>query len=235
MNRHTNTNRQIAWALAVGLGALVSVSMPAVSWGASGDLTSPVYSARAFVARGDAEVAAGHPGPAIVDYDRARLLAPRSTAVVAGLARARTAAGLPPAASTALSRTLNRLSPDEWSWVALAGFGLLALTGVGLSWGRRRRIFMAVGLAGALIAAGALMTARRLAPSPGAAVVIAPEVVARIAPFDAAEPTFVATEGSRIEIERVHQGFALIRGANGRGWVPRSKLETILPAPPPHA
>src|SRR6185436_6280980 len=73
-------------------------------------------SARDLVAKADAELAGGHPGSAIVQLERARLLAPRAPAIAAGLAQARAAAGLPASPNpNRIVQAAERLSPDEWA------------------------------------------------------------------------------------------------------------------------
>ena len=51
--------------------------------------------ASALISEGGGALATGHPGRAILDYERARLLAPRSAVVRDGLARVRAELNLP--------------------------------------------------------------------------------------------------------------------------------------------
>jgi hypothetical protein len=188
---------------------------------------APVDSAAALVRRADAELAT-RPGSAILDFQRARLLAPRAAAVEQGLARARAAAGLPPADAGPVARAAGRLSPDEWSRLALAALALAALAGTAAAWRLRRRwtgTAAAAALAVALVAGAA---AWRTAPRPSDAVVIAPGAVARIAPFAAAEVAFPAPEGASVTILATHEGFTRIRDARGEGWVPSAAVQPIL-------
>lgn len=188
------------------------------------------YSVRALESQADAELAAGHPGRAILQYERARLVAPRSAAVAAGLVHAREAARLPPVESGRLAHAARLLGADEWGWIAMGGLGVCAAGLVGLAWGLvRRRGFLAMAFAGTGIAILGALAAKQVAPPPDGAVVIAADVIARIAPFAKADQAFVAPEGALVTLERTHGDFALIAGRDGRGWVPRKDVETIFP------
>jgi hypothetical protein len=193
--------------------------------------TAEVFSARSLVAQATADLAAGHPGLAILGYERARLLAPRATAVTAGLARAQSIAGLPPADTSPAIRLAMCLDADEWGWIGMAGLILAAASLVALSWGRiRRRALLALACAGAGVAGAGFLSAVAVTPPPTRAVVVLPDSVARIAPFAGAEPAFVATEGAVVTVERTFDHYTLIVSPDGRGWVPEAGVETILPA-----
>jgi hypothetical protein len=197
---------------------------------------SPPYSLRALVSEADADLAAGHPGRAMVQLERARLLAPRSPIVATGMARVQAAANLPAADPGRVTRALQRLSANEWGWVALTSLALSAAGLVLVAWtvGRRRRFVMLV-LAGAAAATFGLLAAWRVTPPASRAVVIATEATARIAPFAASEVAFSVPEGTVVTIERTHGDYALIAGRDGRAWVPRASVETILSAPDPRS
>ena len=193
--------------------------------------TAEIFSARALVAKATADLAAGHPGLAILGYERARLLAPRATAVTAGLARAQAIAGLPPTETSPVIRLAMWLDGNEWGWIGMAGLILGAAGLVVLSWTRiRRRASLALACAGAGVAAVGFLAAVAVTPPPSRAVVVVPDSVARIAPFAGAEPAFVAPEGAVVTVERTFDHYSLIVSPHGRGWVPEAGVETILPA-----
>ena len=189
-------------------------------------LAAPTASAGALVQRAERELAA-HPGQAVLDYERAQLLAPRASQLHEGLTRARVAAGLPGETTGAASRVLRALSPDEWSRLALGALAVAALAIAGRPWWRRWTFPCAA--TALVVALGAGAAAWHTAPRRNDAVVVAAGTVARIAPFDAAETAFVAPEGSQVTIESTHQGYTRIRGDRGAGWVPSSAVETVLP------
>jgi hypothetical protein len=217
-------------AIALILGA--TLVLPRAS--ATTHASTGGYSARALLARGDAEMEAHHRGRAIADYERARLLAPRSPLISAALAQARASAGLPPLEESRFASALGTLSPNEWSWIALGGLGLAAAAVVGLGWGVRRLGFGAF-LVGAVVAAASATAAAETGPSPRSAVVVGSDVAVRIAPFAAADPAFVAAEGSQVTIERTRGAYAWVRSSSGDGWIPVDQIETILPPSQPGA
>ncbi len=219
-----SANRRFGTLLLLAAGAAALV----LGRGGRARAAAPQASVSALVTRADSELAA-HPGQALLDYERARLLAPRVPEVAAGLARARAAAGLPPAAPGPIARAVQWLSPDEWSRLALAALALAALSATAAAWRWRRRWTLpaAAGALGLALASGGL--AWRTAPRPADAVVVAANAVARIAPFAQAEAAFVVPEGSRVTIQSAHQGFARIDGSRGVGWVPDSAVERIIP------
>jgi hypothetical protein len=221
MNRTTNSLR---------VGRLL-VAVLALA-GARTAEAAPVASAAALVQRAQQELAA-HPGRAVADFQRARLLAPRAPEVQDGLARARAAAGLPAATAGLRARLLGWLSPEEWSRGALVALAVAALAATAAAWRVRRRLTLPLAAAALAVALGAGAAAWRTAPRWTDAVVVAPNTVARIAPFAAAEPAFLAPEGSRATIGATHEGYVRIDGERGAGWVPSSAVEPILaPAPP---
>jgi hypothetical protein len=189
------------------------------------------FSSRSLVAQADADLAAGHPGLAILQYERARLLAPRAPAVTAGLARARSAAGLPTAEASPVVRVARRLDANEWGWIGMAGLILGAASLVALCWGLiRRRRFLALALGSVGIASVGFLSAVEVTPPPNRAVVVAPNAVARIAPFAKADQAFAVPEGAVVTVERTYDHYALVAGAEGHGWVPEGGLEIIVPS-----
>jgi hypothetical protein len=190
------------------------------------------FSARVLVSQAEADLAAGHPGLAILQYERARLLAPRAPAIAVGLARARAIASLPSAEPTLARRVAQLLGADEWGWIGMAGLILAAAGVVAFSWDLiRRRGFVALAVVGAGIASAGFLTAIQVTPPPTRAVVVVPDEVARIAPFAQADQAFAVPEGAVVTVERTYQDYALVGGSEGRGWIPSKGLEIILPAP----
>jgi hypothetical protein len=214
-----------------------AVRWPAVAAaeGAGGGATAATaasrgYSARDLVAEASGELEAGHPGPAILRLERARLLAPRSGTIAAGLDRARAAANLPAARAPFPQRAAHWLSPNEWALLAIAGLVVAAAAIVAISWGRAARRGLSWLLGGGLaLAAIGVAAAVEVSPRTNSAIIVAPDVVARVAPFAGAEVAFSAPEGSAVLVERAFGDYVLVAGPEGRGWVPRRSAETVLP------
>ncbi len=189
------------------------------------------FSAQSLVAQAEVDLAAGHPGLAILTYRRARLLAPRAPAVTAGLARAQSLAGLPADDASGAMRVAGRLDADEWGWLGMLGLIVAGAGLVALSWGLiRRRGFLALALGGLGMASLGFLSAAEVTPQPNRAVVIAPDTLARIAPFEKAEQAFAVPEGATVTVERIYDHYALIACAEGHGWVPERGVEIILPS-----
>jgi hypothetical protein len=220
-------------AVAAGFGssqtlAASAADAPSIPW--SGQPPAATFSARALAAQAKTELLAGHPGPAILHYERAQLLAPRAPVIAGGLAEARAAAGVNVPLPSLWHRVEHRLGPTEWGWVGMAGLVAIAAAIIALAWGvLRRRGSTVLALAGAALSVLGFLAAVQETPPAERAVVIAPNVTARIAPFDAADPAFFAPEGAVLMVERTHGGYALVAGAEGSGWVPLRDVATILP------
>lgn len=194
------------------------------------------FSARSLVAQAEADLAAGHPGLAILGYERARLLAPRAPIVTAGLARAQSIAGLPSNEASPAVRFTGRLDANEWGWIGMAGLILAGAGLVALFWGLiRRRGFLVLALGGIGIASVGFLSAVEVTPPPNRAVVVAPNAVARIAPFAKADQAFAVPEGAIVTVERTYGNYALIANPEGRGWIPEGGVEIILPAKGKHS
>ncbi len=190
--------------------------------------STPVESVAALVQQAQADLAA-HPGRAVLDYERARLLAPRAPEIRDGLARAQAAVGLPATRAGLLESAVERLSPDEWSRIALAALALAAVAATGAAWRARRRWTVPTAVAGLILGLAAGNAAWRTAPQRTEAIVVGANTVARIAPFASAEEAFVAPEGSRVAIGRIHEGFVRFRSERREGWIPSSAVEPIIP------
>ncbi len=219
-------------ALAIGLGVLAAHAVPtSLGAGAPAAPATAGYSARALARQAESELAAGHPGPAVLHFERALLLAPRARAVADGLARARAVAGLPAETPALWRRLEHRLAANEWAWIGMVGLVSLAIGLVALAWGMFGRAGRATLLSGgAVLAAVGFVAAAQVAPPARRAIVVAPDVVARIAPFGGADSAFSAAEGSIVTVERVYGDYDLVAGPEGQGWVPRRAVDTILPA-----
>ncbi len=179
---------------------------------------------------GDTWAQSGHPGRAILAYERAQLLDPRDAHVKAGLAKERQTAGVATPSQSSLERVASLVSPDEWLGLAIAAAAVAALGLVGIGWSVRRTLSRALIIGGTIAAAATTTVAVWLAPSPGDAVIVQTQA-ARIAPFDKAD---VAFPGQRrrasVRIEQQHGDWLYVRDRDQMGWVPKTALERIVAA-----
>jgi tetratricopeptide (TPR) repeat protein len=195
------------------------------------DGASAGYSASALYNQANADARAGKPGLAVLNYQRALLLAPNDADIRANLAFVRTSAGLPAESEHWFSRGVRIANPDALAWTALAG---LLAGGVSLLAIRRypsRRVALRAVAALGISAIGlTLCNAVATWPSLHEAVVIAHGTAAHVAPAGNAETLFSLPEAETVAMGPEHQGFVLVQARDGRtGWVSFADLAPVLP------
>jgi len=192
--------------------------------------TPPVYSAPALYNLGNSYARAGSPAFAVLNYERARVLAPMDPDIRANLRHVRESAGLPAESGPWLTRHSRLANPDTMYWLGVIGLGI-----AGVSLLLRR---LKVGHRAALAAAasvGLLLTAMGLWDSAATAAILEESVVMQSSPASAspivgAEPLFTVPQAEVVSVRDQHGGFALIRDSSGReGWVARGNLTPIIP------
>jgi hypothetical protein len=189
---------------------------------------------------GNAHFREGKPGLAILDYERARRLAPRDPDILANLKFAEQRLGVdevntPPRAwqrflrSVIDSRTstewgvyellalwLTVLAVGAWLYIPRIRTGLLAIAVVGL-----------VGFAASVLALGRQVVGDRAAP---AAIVVAGETEARFAPMADSTTHFKLAEGTRVVVREDRGQWLFVERADGQqGWVKSDTLERVAP------
>lgn len=216
---------RMPWA-AVILGLCLS---PVAQAGAE---TPPLsYSAAQLYNLGNSYARTGQPGLAVLNYERARLLAPGDPDIRANLQRVRDASRLPPDTPTRFERTVTRLSPTALAWVGVLG---LLLAGIALIAGRvsarrpgLRRAAFVVGVAAAGLT---VCNAAVLWPTLHAAVVVSNATPVRVSPVPMGDPAFVLPEAETVRVTAEHDDFLLIRTRSGRsGWVSRANVVPVVP------
>lgn len=214
-----DARRISAWWVFLLMGLLISTV------GSAEAQSSP----QAFVARAEEAAAQHRLGPAILNLERARLLSPDSRRIADDLSRARLAANLPPDEPRAAGTLAQLVRTEQWGRVALAGLGLTAGALTAVVGRRGRRAFLIIALVGGLVTSAGVWGTVRAEPPPNLAVVLSPDLAARVAPSREARAAFVPREGSLVSLERAQGGFVLIEFDGRRGWVPASDVEMILP------
>lgn len=175
----------------------------------------------------DAYASNGQPGPAILAYERAHMIAPRDHAISTNLEQAREAAGVTAPSASRINAVLATLSTDEWTWFAIAA-AILACGGVvAFAWSLRGRAARAVAIVGILASAFAMTAAVGVAPAANEAVIVRGET-ARIAPTAAAEAAFTAPAGENVRIEQRRGDFVYVRDGDRSGWLPSSAVERVI-------
>jgi hypothetical protein len=195
------------------------------------------YSAAALFNQANACARDGKPGVAILDYERAQLLAPNDSDIAANLHFVRAKADLSDAPESWFTRGLTFACPNTLAW--LGTFGLI-LTGVGMVlvrlYPQRRLALRVLTFLAALLVATAIGSAITMWPKVNEAVVIVRVAPARTSPVLAAEPLFKLREGETVTVRAEHQDFSLVQAATGRsGWVDRANLSRVVPQSSDHA
>ena len=194
-------------------------------------LANGFYSSALYYNLGNAYFKSRHSGKAIVNYLRARRLAPRDSDLRANLQFARTIVEnyAPWKEVSPFAPPGNLLSADELKWLA---FFFLAFTGtffIGALYAglRRKRTTLFTGLFGvaSVYLAGACVF--QILQRSGEAVCVA-RGDARFEPSQEATIYFRMPEGTEVEILRCKDLWCKIERCDGKmGWVPAASLERI--------
>ncbi|MGA2605268.1 MAG: tetratricopeptide repeat protein [Verrucomicrobiia bacterium] len=189
---------------------------------------------------GNAHFREGKLGSAILDYERARRLAPRDPDILANLKFAEQRLGVddvnaPPRAWQKLLRSvIESRTSTEWEVYELLALWLTALAvGACLYIPRLRTGLLAiaavafVGFAVSVFALGREVLNDRTTP---AAVVVTAETDARFAPVPDSTTHFKLTEGTRVVIREDRGQWLFVERADGQqGWVKSDTIERITP------
>jgi hypothetical protein len=221
--------------LAAWMLPLCFVTAQAVTAEQSGENNTATssYSAAWLFDQANAWAREGKTGLAVLDYERAQLLAPNDPDIAANLHLVRTKAGLPDSPENWLTRSLICIRPNTLAW--LGSFGL-ALAGLSLLlvrlYPRRRLALISLTCVAALLVATAIGSAVMTWPKVSQAVAISREAPAWNSPVPVADPAFKLHEGETVEVRAEHQDFALVQTSTGRsGWVARADLTRVVPQP----
>jgi hypothetical protein len=222
-------------AAALTLSAALATSAASGAAGADGEASArsvPRYSAAALYNAGNAAARSGQHAQAILDYERAQLLAPLDADVRRNLEVVQARAG---AGSVAARDWLRRAHVAPAPAVYEGGVVGLLLAGMALlaraRWprGAAAPALGLIGGAGAVLLAASVIDALATAPVLKDAVVMHASA-ATASPTPAGATLFTVPAGETVALEDSHGAFWLIRNAQGReGWVPRSGVERVVP------
>jgi hypothetical protein len=198
------------------------------------------YSAALCFNLGNAELKAGRLGPALLDLERARYLAPGDAAINQNLQAARRAAGLEPDPYRWWQIVIRSIDWTVWLVVILASLTLIIVALVGLaltktraveSRGLRRvfRAFLFVCIPLALFFGFVELISIGFGDRIEG-VVVAKEGVLRLSPFAGAEKTGSIPEGELVTVENRHDDYLWIDDRSRQsGWMQEKDLEPIVP------
>jgi tetratricopeptide (TPR) repeat protein len=245
--------RAIAAALGLALLALAAPGMASAQTSASADaahaaaggdyrqavrgyeqaLRQHGYSAPVLFNQGNSWLRLGQPGPAILAYERALVLAPGNAAIAANLATARQRAGIAaPVVGTWLT-VVHYFSFDTYTWAALAAVWVLSAALVLLCLhGAARRIAKPLILVSVAVLCASADAAVLCWPDLSRAVVQA-AVPLQLAPAHSAAASGTLREGEVVWIQGHYGGFDLVRTADGHsGWTPADVALAVRAGPP---
>lgn len=178
----------------------------------------------------------GQYGPAILAYERARLLTPRDPDLLANLALARkaTAAFEDGGPYPRLQAALKYLSRNEWSWVVAGATLVLGGLAVGCgAWGLPRRgprhaavVVASMAVLGILMGAAALYLRRDEAAE---GIVLTDSAAVRLSPFKEAEPLGTPGAGRTVLLRARSGGFHYVEvpGTQLHGWLADTDVAAI--------
>jgi hypothetical protein len=193
-----------------------------------------VYSASALYNSANAYARAGKPGLAVLNYERASLLAPDDPDVHANLRFVRESAHVAAEPRRWIDPLVTVARPAVVAWFGVAG---VVMIGAGLLAGflaprhrrtrRTRRAALVVGVALVGFTVGNGMV---LWPKLHEAVILNAATPARASPVPMGDPLFVLPEAETVRITAEHDDFVLVRTRAGRtGWVSRANLAAVVP------
>jgi hypothetical protein len=193
--------------------------------------SQPRYSADGLYNLANSYARAGKPGLAVLNYERAALLAPNDADINANMEYVRASAHVPTEPRTRFARVAQATSPNLAAWIGVLG---IALVGAGLLARRIAPRFRWLRAGGVLLGV-ALITltvsnAMLLWPRIHEAVVLINQTPARVSPVPMGDTAFVLREAETVTMTAEHEDFILIRTRGGlSGWVARANLGAVVP------
>jgi hypothetical protein len=189
------------------------------------------YSADGLYNLANAYARAGKPGLAVLNYERAALLAPDDADIRANLEYVRAAAHVATEPRNRFTSIAQATSPTLAAWLGVCG---IVLIGAALlvkrvaprpRWVRAGGILLGVALIGLTVS-----NAMLLWPRMHAAVVLVNQTPARVSPVPMGETAFVLPEAETVTMTARYEDFILVRTRAGlSGWVARANLGAVVP------
>ncbi|MCI5120874.1 MAG: tetratricopeptide repeat protein [Candidatus Electrothrix sp. AUS4] len=174
--------------------------------------------------------AAGQIGPAVLNYERARLLAPGDADIQGNLSQVRKDAGLYQEEQTLHRRLVGLLGADQWLMVAGCAFlcfGVSALL-VTLVAEKKKGGLQWVMLCALLVVLLALPPVFFRYQDWKIGVVLAEDTHLLISPFADAAPAGDIKAGRLIRVEREHGDYAFVRTDNEKsGWLAKESFALV--------
>jgi hypothetical protein len=189
------------------------------------------YSADGLYNLANSYARAGKPGLAVLNYERAALLAPDDPDVDANLQHVRASAHVATESRGRFARIAQAASPTLAAWAGVLGIILVGLAVLARRIGPRFQWVRVGGIViGATLMAWTTYNAMLIRPRMHDAVVLLDRTPVRVSPVPMADTAFVLPEAETVTITAEHEHFALIRTRHGlSGWVARANLGAVVP------
>jgi len=190
------------------------------------------YSAAGLYNLANSYARAGKPGLAVLNYERASLLAPNDSDVEANLRYVRDSLRLASPPRNWFDRAVRVASPMVLSWMGVIGLSLLGISLLaGRMVSRHRWLRLAAAAVGLALAGVTVANGVFLWPKLHAGVVITGATPVRAAPVPMGDALFVLPEAETVRMVAEHESFVLVRTRTGRmGWVSRANLAPVVAA-----
>ncbi|MGO9949140.1 MAG: hypothetical protein ACLPWG_20120 [Steroidobacteraceae bacterium] len=190
------------------------------------------YSAAGLYNLANSYARAGKPGMAVLNYERASLLAPNDSDIDANLRHVRDSLRLASEPRSWFDRAVRVGSPVVLSWMGVFG---LSLVGASLLAGRivsrHRSIRLAATGVGIALIGVTVCNGIVLWPKLHEGVVITGATPVRVSPVPMGDTLFVLPEAETVGMVAEHESFVLVRTRTGRtGWVSRANLAAVVAA-----
>jgi hypothetical protein len=189
------------------------------------------YSAAGLYNLANSYARAGKPGMAVLNYERAALLAPNDADIQANLKYVSSSAHVPIEARGRLENIARRANPT-----AVALIGVLGILGLGSAllagsiFPKPRAPWIAASLASLAAIGFTACNAVFWEPKLHEAVVIASSTPIRATPVPMGDPLQQLPEAETVTVTQGHEDFVLVRTTSGRrGWVARADLADVVP------
>ncbi len=189
-------------------------------------------SAPALYNSGNAAQRSGRLGPAILDYERAHLLAPNDPSIAHNLQLAREKAGVAAPVIPAWQRPTHVLTFNGLAALASVSLvlGCLIFFGAPFFATNRLRLARGVGISLGAIVVFAVVALAVRGPELERAVIVGAQPTAHIAPAAEAASVFAVKPGEIVQTEGAYGNFVRIRNADCQsGWISRAEVEKIIP------
>ena len=188
------------------------------------------YSAPVLFDLGNADLRLGKTGDAILNYERAKWLAPHDPDISANLRFAQKQAGLPAPPASWMDGVADLFSPNDWAWVASGSLVLLCAGILGGQLSKYRPSFRLLSTVSALVLVAALGAVAARYQQLDRAILPAKVTPALISPFAGARTEVEFSAGQTVSVEKAHGSFYFVRDPAGRsGWVNNGQVAMLVP------